>query len=68
MLPLARYRQGTSISIHNLASAFGAELTADLDLDSITETDPDDKFSVSGPLFENLAAGQRSVVHARCRR
>jgi endonuclease I len=49
---------GTSISISNLAAALGAALTADLDLDSITETDPAGKFSVSGSLFDNLAAGQ----------
>jgi endonuclease I len=49
---------GTSISISNLAAAMGAALTANLDLDSITETDPAGKFSVSGSLFDNLAAGQ----------
>lgn len=50
-----------NFSIYNLVSAFGAELTADLDLDSITEKDVDDKFSVSGPLFDNLAAGQQEL-------
>lgn len=50
--------EGTSISISNLAAVSGAALTADLDLDSITETDPGEKFSISGPLFDNLVAGQ----------
>ena len=50
--------EGISFSIFNLASASGASLTADLDLDSITAPDPAGKFSVSGPLFDNLAAGQ----------
>jgi hypothetical protein len=57
-VPLNTTPAGTSVSIYNLAAASGAALTADLDLDSISETDPDDKFSVSGSLFNNLAAGQ----------
>ena len=49
---------GMSISVFNRASASGAALTADLDLFSIAESDPADRFSVSGSLFSNLAAGQ----------
>ena len=54
--------EGISFSIFNLASAAGATLTADLDLDSITASDPAGKFSVSGPLFKNLAAGQGQAL------
>ena len=50
--------EGISFSIFNLTSASGATLTADLDLDSITEPNPAGKFSISGDLFNNLAAGQ----------
>lgn len=42
------------IEIYNLASQAGASLTADLDLDSISETDTDDKFAITGALFNNL--------------
>ena len=44
------------IDLHNLASNQGESLTARLDLDSIDETDTDDKFSISGVLFSNLEA------------
>ena len=53
---------GTSLSMFNLASTSGAALTADLDLDSITKSDPDDKFSISGSLFSGLAAGQSQPI------
>ncbi len=57
-VPLGAVPEGAEFSIHNLVSEFGAALTANLDLDSITETDTNGKFSVSGPLFDHLAAGQ----------
>ena len=43
------------IEIYNLASQAGVSLTADLDLDSISESDVDDKFAMTGALFNNLA-------------
>jgi len=49
---------GGSFDIHNLVSAFGAGLTADLDLDAIVESDPDTKFAVTGPTLTGLAAGE----------
>jgi endonuclease/exonuclease/phosphatase family metal-dependent hydrolase len=47
-----------NLKIFNRASSNGNALTADLDLDSIVETDIDDLFAISGPQqFSNLQAG-----------
>lgn len=45
-----------SVPIHNLVSAFGADATAGLDLDSITGNN--DNVSLNGGLFTDLAAGE----------
>ena len=49
---------GIDLSIFNLASTSGIASTADLDLDSITESDLGNKFSVVGSPFDDLAAGK----------
>ena len=54
----SQYTPGTSIELFNRESFVGAELTANLDLDAILETDAGDKFSFSNDLFNDLAPNE----------
>ncbi len=58
----SQFTPSTSVDIFNLASAFGAELTAALDLDAIVETDVANRFSFDGSLFSNLAATESASI------
>ena len=53
----SRFTPSANIDLFNLASEFGSELTARLDLDSVIEFDTDDKFTFSSDLFADLQAG-----------
>ena len=53
----SQFTPSANIDLFNLASEVGSELTARLDLDSITEFDSDDRFTFSNDLFTDLQAG-----------
>ena len=62
-IDLGRVNPGDQIpqfnfEIHNLPAPFGEELTASLDLVSIDIIPAESSLSISGPAFENLAAGE----------
>ena len=50
----------TDVAIHNLVSVFGSELTAGLNFNSFEASN--DNVTLSGTLFEDLAAGESALV------
>jgi endonuclease I len=58
----SRFTPSANIDLFNLASEVGNELTARLDLDSVTEFDSDNKFTFSNDLFTNLEPGASALL------
>ena len=52
----SQFTPSTEIDLFNRASFIGPDLTANLDLDEILETDASDKFDIMGDVFSNLPA------------
>ena len=51
----SQFTPSTAVDVFNRASFVGPDLTANMDLDAILETDSFDKFDITGGLFSNLA-------------
>jgi endonuclease I len=51
----SQFTPSAEVDVFNRASFVGPDLTANLDLDAIVESDSLDKFAITGGLFSNLA-------------